>query len=163
MQVLKNNEKWKEWLKAAGLAAAIVIVGFLVSMLAGSSKGYSGLVRPYLTPPDWVFSVVWPVLYSLMGVSLYLTLNEQSSGYRTASITLFFVQLFHNLLWPITFFAMQNYLLSFIVLSATVALTLALVMINFRLNKASAILLIPYLVWLVFAEYLNIMIFAYNV
>ena len=162
MQAIKINEKWKEWLKAGGLSVAIIVVGFLVGMLAGASKGYTGLVRPPLTPPNWVFSVVWPVLYALMGVSLYLTLKEDSGLYKRSSLVLFFMQLFHNFLWPFTFFALENYLLSFIVLSANVALTLALVMINFKLNKASAILLLPYLAWIIFAEYLNIMVFAYN-
>ncbi len=162
MQAVKSNGKWKEWLKAAGISAVIVVAGWLVGMTAGADKGYTGLVRPNLTPPDWVFSIVWPVLYALMGVSLYLTIKEENGVTKTASLVLFGMQLFHNFAWPFTFFLMRNYLLSFIVLSATVSLTLALVMVNFRLNKVSAILLIPYLAWLIFAEYLNIMIFAYN-
>ncbi len=161
MQAVMSN-KWKELLKGAGVSALIVGAGWLVGMLSGADSGYTGLVRPNLTPPDWVFSLVWPVLYALMGASLYLTLREENGAMKTASLVLFGMQLFHNFAWPFTFFLMRNYLLSFIVLSATVSLTLALIMVNFRLNKASAVLLIPYLAWLIFAEYLGIMIYAYN-
>jgi tryptophan-rich sensory protein len=151
-------------IKLVACVAIVMIVGWLAGLLGNANDGYTSLVRPALTPPDIVFSIVWPILYALMGVSLYLIIGEKSinGGVRIASITLFVVQLALNITYIPVFFTLKSYLIAFIVLALLSATVSALAMVNFRANKLSAILLLPYLAWLLFAVYLNASIVALN-
>ena len=151
-------------IKLVACVAGVMVLGWLVGMAGGATQGYTGLVRPSFTPPDIVFSIVWPTLYALMGVSLYLTISAktQNNGVRIASFVLFALQLALNLLWVPVFFKLRAYLIAFIILAMIDALVSALIIVDFKINKWSAILLIPYLAWIIFATYLNISIVALN-
>lgn len=149
------------------MGLAVVGLGTLFGFIGDANKGYTGLTRPTFTPPDIVFSIVWPVLYFMMGASFYLTLQQEvfskeMRATRTVSIIIFLVQLVVNLTWPIVFFRAEMYLFAFIWLAVLVAMVTALMIVNFRVNVTSAILIIPYLLWLVFATYLNLMILVFN-
>ncbi len=150
------------------LAGGIVLgLGYLFGFLGGSHEGYSGLVRPPFMPPDITFSIVWPILYFMMGISFYLTLAatpviRENKAIRITSIVLFCIQLAVNLSYPFIFFMADMYFFAFIWLAILDALVTALIILNFRINVWSAILLIPYLAWDVFATVLNIMIAVYN-
>ena len=139
------------------ISATIVSLGALMGFIGGATEGYSGITRPTLTPPDITFSIVWPILYFMMGASFYLTLittpsNKEEKTIRIVSIVIFFVQLAFNFTWtPI-----------FVWLAILDAMVTALIILNFKINKWSAILLIPYLAWILFATYLNVMIAVYN-
>lgn len=124
---------------------------------------YAGLNKPFFSPPNWLFGPVWSLLYILMGVSLYLVLLQwkKDPGYRQA-VKLFLLQLGLNSLWSILFFGLKNPLLAF----GEILILWLLIVKNIsdfaKINRNSAILLIPYLIWVSFAALLNIAVFYLN-
>lgn len=143
-------------------ALATVGAGSLMGLIGGANNGYSGLVRPSFTPPDTLFPIVWSVMYAVIGASLYLTIAAPKSGYRTASLWLFGVQLLLNFGWIPVFFLLKAYFAAFLIIAALDAIVLALVLADFKVNKVAASLMIPYLAWLVFATVLNVSILVFN-
>lgn len=142
-------------------------IGSLMGLVGGAKEGYSGLNRPIFTPPDIVFPIAWSILYFIMGGAFYLvidsaTVSREQKTLRTVSIALFIIQFVVNIVWPIIFFRADMYLFAFVWLCILVALVVALTIITFKVNKASAIMLIPYVAWLIFASYLNLMVLVFN-
>ena len=136
----------------------IVLLGSASGWLSGSGNGnawFDGLVKPFFMPPGWVFGVVWPVLYLLMGISLAIVLAEPPSPRRKVALVLFFVQLALNFAWSPIFFAAHDIALAKIVIFIMAALAAAAAGQFMRLRKPAGLLLIPYLAWLVFAATLN--------
>ena len=124
---------------------------------------YSSITRPVLSPPGWIFPVVWSVLYFLMGVSIYLIHNsEVSQNETTKPFLLFGVQLFLNFIWSPIFFNKQWFLFAFIVLVFLWNITLLMIISFYKISKPASILQIPYLLWLTFAGYLNFLIYLLN-
>lgn len=147
-------------LLSIGLCFGAGIVGsfFTVSAIP---TWYATLNKPSFSPPNWVFGPVWTVLYILMGISLYLVWISKSKAKQHA-LNLFFVQLGLNALWSIVFFGLHSpflALLTIIVLWAMIILTMRAFL---KINKISGWLLVPYLVWVSFATYLNYSIWALN-
>lgn len=100
------------------ISATIVSLGALMGFIGGATEGYSGITRPTLTPPDITFSIVWPILYFMMGASFYLTLittpsNKEEKTIRIVSIVIFFVQLAFNFTWTPIFFKARLYFSAF--------------------------------------------------
>ena len=116
--------------------------------------------KPPLSPPAWLFPVAWTILYVLMGIASYLVLvNENNRG---PALTVYGIQLFFNFAWPIIFFNMEAYLLAFIWLSAMWILIIVTTIQFKKISKAAALLLIPYILWVAFAGYLNFGIYLLN-
>lgn len=115
---------------------------------------YPSLDKSFLTPPGYVFSIVWAVLYLLMGISAGIIWSMRTV-YSWVLAVLFFVQLAFNLLWSVCFFYLQSPLLGFVVLVVFFMLLVVYVAGCYKQNRLSAILNIPYLLWLLFAGYLN--------
>ena len=129
--------------------------GFLTGFLTGNqTEVYQGLVRPPLSPPGWVFGVVWSVLYLLMGIALYLVRTTQ--GDNKKAIGAFAIQLFLNFCWPILFFGLRLYCFSAIWLGVLLVAVVITTILFFRVKPLAGWLLVPYLLWCVFALYLNI-------
>lgn len=129
----------------------------------GNMDIYSQINNPPLSPPGWLFPVVWSILYALMGISLYLVWNSDAvySDKRTALI-IFGIQLFLNFIWSPIFFNKQWFLAAFIVLVALWIFTLLMILSFYKISKASGLMQIPYLLWLTFAGYLNFAIYLLN-
>jgi len=142
-----------------------LLLPFLVSAVGGFftsssvSTWYVELNKPSFNPPNWVFGPVWTILYLLMGISLYLVWIKK---YDKKAFTAFGVQLFLNMLWSIFFFGMQLPLLAFIEIIFLWTAILVTIIYFYRIKKASAYLLIPYLLWVSFAALLNFFIFYLN-
>lgn len=136
-------------------------VGGLATLLSGGMSGYQDLVQPPLSPPGWVFPVVWSILYLLMGYASYRVLQVGGDNARNA-LLFYGLQLFFNFLWPIVFFRWEAYLAAFVVL----LILWLLVFITFlkfnKLDDRAGTLLLPYLVWTTFAGYLNFGVFLLN-
>ena len=145
------------------LAIPLVVGGLSALITSGDMDLYSRIVRPPLSPPSIVFPIVWTILYTLMGVSLYLIWNNSDSySDKTTAFVLFAVQLFLNFIWSPIFFSAQQYLVAFIIL-VLLWITVFLMIISFyRISKVAGILQIPYLIWLTFAGYLNFAIMILN-
>lgn len=145
------------------IVTIVMGLGFASGIIGGASEGYSGLTRPTFTPPDVVFSIVWPILYFMMGCSAFAVIfSSAHSGVKTASIVFFALQLAVNLAWPIIFFRFDAYFIAFLAIAVLDALVLGLIIINFYVSKLSALLLVPYMAWIAFATYLTIMIAMFN-
>jgi translocator protein len=152
------------------LMLTLCVVGCLIAGIIGSffttpsiKTWYADLVKPAFNPPNWLFGPVWTLLYILMGVSLYLYLQQwKGTREQKTGLAFFGIQLVLNALWSIIFFGLHMPLLAFaeiILLWMSILLTL----LNFRkVSKAAAWLLVPYLMWVSFASALNFAIYFLN-
>ncbi|SCW39110.1 TspO and MBR related proteins [Sphingobium faniae] len=137
---------------------AVLFLGLLSGKLANSgyaNRWFAALAKPDLIPPAWLFPVAWTLLYILMALALAMVLHARGASGRGIAIALFLVQFALNLIWsPLFFRAHQvgHALVLILVLSLLVAVTTALF---WRIRRAAGLLLLPYLLWLAFASYLN--------
>lgn len=137
-----------------------IIVGSVIGLITSNSMDLSTLQRPPLTPPGVLFPIVWTILYTLMGISTgILEVNKEFDG-STKSI--YYAQLFVNALWSIIFFTLKLRLFAFIWVILLDVLVLLMIMNFYRKNKTAGLLQIPYLVWVLFATYLNLGIYLLN-
>ncbi len=124
---------------------------------------YAGLNKPDLTPPSWVFGPIWTVLYVLMGLSLYLIVQ---SGLKNTEVkvglALFALQLILNVGWSFFFFGQHSTFWGLLTIILVGALLLCTIIQVFRISFAAALLLLPVLVWIIFAAVLNYQIMILN-
>ena len=154
---MKN--KWKVLIFCILLPLA---VGGAASLLSNNGmETFISINQPPLSPPAWLFPVVWTILYTLMGISSYLILTSEEDNVRSAGM-LYGYQLVVNFLWPIFFFNFQWYLFSFFWLLLLMGVVAAMVLEFYKISKPAAYLNIPYLLWLMFAAYLNFAIWQLN-
>lgn len=141
-----------------------LLAGGVASFLTMNAMDtFEKLNQPALSPPGWVFPVVWTILYTLMGISLYLV--NESGGTESDKVNsrrLFYVQLAVNFLWPIFFFNFNWFLFSFIWLVFLWVLIVIMIKRFADVNKLAGYLNIPYLLWITFAGYLNFAIWMLN-
>lgn len=135
--------------------------GALASFLVpGMGAAYAKMYKPPLAPPGWVFPVVWTILYILMGIAAYLVSGQKEASPKAveSAVSYYVLQLLVNLLWPILFFRLELYFTAFFWLF----LLWYLVWMTWKkfsgLNAYAGKLLVPYLVWLAYAGYLNLAI-----
>lgn len=139
-------------------------VGVLSSLLSGNfSSFYNELVRPPLSPPGILFPVVWTILYALMGISAYIIYaSDAFETDRKKALKLYALQLFLNFLWSIVFFRFEQIGLALVVLIALIILVAAMIVSFSRIRPLAGYINIPYLLWLLFAAYLNIGLLVLN-
>ena len=147
------------WWKLIAVILLCQIVGFLGSLFDPGKTWYSGLAKPSITPPSWVFGVVWTLLFVLMAVSLFLVWKPKTG--RVVYIA-FSLQLFLNVLWSAIFFGLRSPLLALVEIFILWASILWCVILFYKVDKNSAYLLIPYLLWVSFAIVLNALFVAMN-
>jgi benzodiazapine receptor len=150
-----------------------LIISILIVFLAGSvgtiytlkeiTTWYVSLPKPGWTPPNWAFGPIWSTLYVLMGISLFLVWREglDRKDVRIA-ILIFAIQLFLNVLWSLVFFGTHNIfggLVFVIILWISILIN---IIVFYRVSKPAAIILIPYLIWVSIASYLNYSVFILN-
>lgn len=137
-------------------------VGLLSSLITGGCMDiYKYLVKPSFAPPSIIFPIVWTILYIFMGFSAYLIFNSNSNK-KSNALTIYGIQLVLNFIWPILFFLLNYRLVSFIVI-ITLLITIVIMIIKFyRINRLSAYLQIPYLLWVIFASSLNYEFYILN-
>lgn len=152
---------WKHLLVALAIPLA---VGGLSALLTGEAMdSFSRLNQPPLSPPAWLFPVVWTVLYVLMGVASYLIYESDCPPEKKrAALSFYAAQLGFNFFWSILFFSWALYLLAFFWLLALWLLILTTAVLFFECRKTAGWLMVPYLLWVTFAGYLNLAIFFLN-
>lgn len=141
------------------LLALPTIVGVLSSRISGMGQGQMipYPIKPPLTPPGAVFPIVWTILYALMGVSLYLIVNSNiDKQNKKIAVLIFMMQLFFNFIWTIVFFRLKLCQVAFVIICILLFLILLTILAFKKINKPAAYILIPYLVWVAFATYLNL-------
>lgn len=157
------NEKKDIFLLLLSMVLIIGLAFVIGSLTNNSGMVYNTLVKPPLSPPSWVFPLVWSLLYLLMAISFYRILMLKKQGVNvTSSIILFSIQLILNYLWSILFFYLGSPLLAFIDLILLIIFIILTIVSFSKKDKLAAYLLIPYLIWCVFALYLNFMILKLN-
>ena len=129
-------------------------MGGLASSNTADDIWYQELVKSPLNPPGYVFGIVWPILYLLMSISAFRTFNETKN--------LFLIQLLFNAIWSWLFFAFQMPLIALLNIWLLIYLNIKLNLKMFYQDKLSALLFIPYVLWLLFASYLNLFIVLNN-
>ena len=152
---------WRSLFISIGIPLAVGAVSALLSM--GGMKDFDAIQKPPLSPPGWLFPIVWTVLYILMGISCYRAVRSNAdSEEKNEALKLYFIQLAINFLWSILFFSFKLYSFSamwLLLLLATVVIT---ALKFYKIDKISAYLFIPYILWLLLAAYLNIYIAVTN-
>lgn len=151
----------KKIIKSIALPLVLsAVIGFLTS---GSMKNFELLNKPALSPPGWLFPVVWTVLYILMGISIYLV-EESSASVKEIreAKRIYYLQLAVNFLWSFFFFTFEWYLFAFIWLVFLWVLIIMMIKQFADISKVAAYLNIPYLIWVTFAAYLNFAIWLLN-
>lgn len=141
-----------------------LLVGAIASALTREKMmNFSDVSQPALSPPAWVFPIVWIILYVLMGISSYIILNsEADKEERKQAFNVYLYQLFVNFLWPIFFFGLEWYFFSFIWLLFLWILVATMIKRFAEISKLAAVMNIPYLLWLTFAAYLNLGVWFLN-
>ncbi len=138
-------------------------VGGLATLLSGGTDLYQTINQPPLSPPGWVFPIVWTVLYVLMGEAAYRVLTSGADkGQIKKALIAYGVQLFLNFLWPLFFFGGQMYLTAFLLLIALWIAILITARWFSQIDETAGDLLLPYLLWVTFAGYLNLGVFLLN-
>lgn len=145
-----------------------IMVPVLTGLLAGiltrnGAAAFGNLNKPPLSPPAWLFPVVWTVLYVLMGIASYLASEHgaEQQNVQTALLT-YYAQLVFNFAWPVLFFNFQWYFVAFICLVVMWILILSTLVRFWRINRTAGILMLPYLLWTTFAGYLNLAVYFLN-
>ena len=141
-----------------------LLVGFISGLLSRTAmQNLTQLEKPPLAPPSILFPIVWTILYILMGISMYIiSISEVPSNAINNAKNIYFYQLVVNFLWPIFFFNFGWYLFSFFWLVLLWILVFNMIRQFYAISPISALLNIPYLIWLTFAGYLNLSIWWLN-
>lgn len=145
------------------IAIPLLMGGLSAFISGGGMQAFGMLTQPPLSPPGRLFPVVWTILYIMMGIASWLVwtsdINKQDIFY---ALMVYGRQLFVNFFWPIFFFRLNWYLFAFVWLLLLWGLILANILVFYPIRKTAAYLLIPYLVWVTFAGYLNLGIWYLN-
>lgn len=152
-----------QWKKLLICIAIPLAVGGLSALLTrGSMKDFEAVAKPPLAPPAWLFPVVWTILFVLMGIASYIVLVSDNEYRSRAALRVYGVQLIFNFFWSLIFFNLKAYLFSFIWLVILWLLIILTIRMFYKISKPAAYLLIPYIIWVTFAGYLNFGIFILN-
>lgn len=143
----------------------VLLVGTLSGFLAGAGPGnswFAALPKPPTMPPGWAFGIAWTILYILLGLSLAMLLHARGAKKRERTLALFAVQLAINFAWTPVFFAWHRTGIALSLIAAMIVLTIGLILALWRIRIVAALLLYPYLGWLMFAIALNYQIVQLN-
>lgn len=136
-----------------------IIIGGIVGIIIKNYIDYSFIEKPPLSPPKLAFPIAWSILYLLIGISYYI---YRKNNYDKKTIQIYYIGLILNALWSIIFFVLKLRLLSIIWIIALIIITIILFINYKKQNKTSAYLLIPYIIWLTYATYINIGVYILN-
>jgi benzodiazapine receptor len=140
----------------------IIVLTILISFLSMSKidNWYLSLNKSALTPPGYIFSIVWPILYILMSVSVWIIWEKDKI--LSLPIILYIIQLFLNFIWSPMFFNYHQIKIALLLLLLVWLLVFIIIIMFYSIDKNASLLLIPYLIWLSFALYLNYYIIINN-
>jgi len=137
---------------------AVLLLGTLSGKLAGAGAGnpwFAALRKPAFTPPGWAFGLVWTILYILLGLSLAMVVHAHGAKARQRALAMFALQLALAFAWPSIFFAFHRLSLALSAGAAMIVLTMGMILLVWRIRVSAALLLYPYLGWLMFATALT--------
>lgn len=135
---------------------------FSAHIIATHQAWYLSLKLPYFSPPSFVFSIVWPILYLCMAIAATLLWHSKKNKYRAGALTFWFCQLIFNIIFPLSFFSMQEIFLSILCLMIYWICLMFCIILAFKVKATAAWLLIPNILWISFALLLTYAIFQKN-
>ncbi len=138
-------------------------IGFLAFLLtrSGIQNYMENLIKPSFSPPSFLFSIVWTILYILMGISSYY-IYQSMSCHKSNCMLLYSLNLVLNFSWPIIFFNLEARLFAFLFILLLDVVVILMTLCFYGINKKSGYLNIPYLLWLLFATILNFSVYILN-
>ncbi|MBR4101089.1 MAG: tryptophan-rich sensory protein [Oscillospiraceae bacterium] len=147
-----------QWTELLIFIIGTELVGALSGLLSGNfSSFYSELVKPPLSPPGILFPIVWAILYAIMGISAYMIYTSDAGDMKKRNaLSLYAAQLFFNFLWSIVFFRFEQPAAALGVLLLLAILIVLMILAFRKIRPLAGYLNIPYLLWVLFAMYLNI-------
>jgi tryptophan-rich sensory protein len=132
------------------------IPGIIAFLLKDSFSSYKDLVQPKFAPPSIVFPIAWNILYLLMSIAFIIVKNDDDN------LKIYYFQLLLNALWSPIFFGLKNYFLALVELVILLVIIIYMTYKFYKDNKITIYFLIPYILWLLFALYLNYFVMIYN-
>ena len=141
------------------LLIPLAVGGISAFLTKDGMEAFNAANKPPLTPPNWLFPVVWTILFILMGIASYLVIMKNPDE---KALSLYGLQLLFNFFWSIWFFRFGWYLFAFFWLIALWLLILATTLAFFRISRPAGYLMLPYLIWVTIAGYLNLGIYLLN-
>lgn len=156
--------KQKSWISLLLFVLLCLFLGFVGSVWTRETvtTWYPALIKPSWTPPNWVFGPVWTLLYLMIAMSGWLIYQAENSQNRSIALGFYTIQLFLNFIWPLLFFSLQNPLwglIDILLLCLFISLT---ILKAWEVRPIAAVLLIPYLFWVVYAASLNAGVWLLN-
>ena len=157
--ILKIN-----WKTLIFFVAIPLLVGGVASLISRESMAmFDRLTKPPLAPPGWLFPLVWTILYTFMGLASYLVFTSQKDQNEIKlALQIYTLQLAFNFFWTILFFNFELYFFAFFWLLALLALLILTTILFYKVSKPAAYLMIPYIIWVILAAYLNLGIALLN-
>lgn len=153
---------WKKY-KAyiISILIALAVGGLSAFLTRGNMNIYDEIQIPPLSPPTWLFPIVWSILYILMGISSAMIYKSGDPG-KTGALRIYALQLIVNFFWSLIFFNMRAFGFASIWLVLLLALVIWMICLFAKINTKAAYLQIPYVLWLLFALYLTVGVFLLN-
>lgn len=157
---------WKKIIKTymISLFIPLAVGGFAAFLTRNNMNLYQEINKPLLAPPSIVFPIVWTILYALMGISsarIWLKRGRNPEATVDGLFT-YAIQLFFNFFWSLFFFNLQEFFFAFLWLLILWGLILRMILLFRKVDLTASLLQIPYLLWVTFAGYLNLMIYLIN-
>lgn len=156
------NIQWKKLITCIAIPLAVGSFSALLSQ--NGMETFDTINKPPLSPPGWLFPIVWTILYTLMGIASYLVLTAEQASQQSKdrALLVYGLQLAFNFGWSLIFFNLEAYLFAFIWLVVLWLLILKTISLFGQISKTAGYLMIPYLLWVTFAGYLNLAIYFLN-
>ena len=148
-----------KWILAKNVILPIILGG-LVGLIISQFIDYNTLQKPPLSPPGFIFGIVWSILYLLMGIAYGILVYKGKSNVEVSKI--YWTQLIVNLIWPILFFVFKLRLFSSVWIILLLILVIDMIIKFYKKDKIISYSQIPYLLWIMFATYLNIGVYILN-
>ena len=150
----KRGINWKILISSLLIVYAVAFIGSIFTSQNTDSEWYQS-IKPDITPPNWVFPIVWNILFFLIALSLYFAWINAKNPQKKKIALVFGINFILNILWSVFYFGMQNPLIAFIEIIFVLISILSMIFTTYKINKTSSYLLIPYLLWVGFASVLN--------
>lgn len=152
---MKKRMNWKVFIVCAIIVYLVAIIGSLFTSSAVKSDWYQ-TIKPSITPPSYVFPIVWNILFIMIVFSLYFAwINSKNKKTKTSVSIVFGLNFVLNILWSVLYFGLRNPTFAFYEVIILWISIVSMIFVTYKISKKSAYLLIPYLIWVGFASILN--------
>ncbi|MFA7708178.1 MAG: TspO/MBR family protein [Candidatus Pacearchaeota archaeon] len=151
---MECKKHWRILLVCLIIVYAVAFIGGLFTTNAVKSDWYQ-TIKPSITPPNWVFPVVWNVLFLLIAISMCFSWASKKQNQKTSIIVSYWINLMLNILWSVFYFGFKSPLHALVIAVLMLVSIIHLIILNWKINKKASYLLIPYLLWIGFAIILN--------